>query len=388
MAKGDITVCQVQAIAAGGMGYGRSEGRSIFMDFTAPGDLVKLRIIDEKSHWAKGEVLELLETSSLRTEPPCALYTRCGGCSLQHLNYEAQLSAKAAILTESFERIGGFAPPGFTIRPSNPLEYRNRFQFHCMPGRRNELGFRERHGREVIKLPDCPIAVPVIRRILKDPKQRSIIPPPQKDRFTVYCKGDLVLSEGGQARGKVSIKGKELLVDAGVFFQSNAAMLELLLMDLETLAEKADRNLPMGDIYAGVGTFTAFLGDKFPEAELVEENSAALALARENAKGHIRRFCALSADEWIKVNKTKDPEWGLLIVDPPREGLSMALRQYLAVSKTKTLAYVSCDPATLARDSKDLVTAGFRLKELCMYDFYPQTAHIESLAVFKRDNES
>jgi len=172
-----------------------------------------------------------------------------------------------------------------------------------------------------------------------------------------------------------------------VFFQSNVQMLEILLADLKTLAKTCDPGLPIADIYCGVGTFTAFLGDDFLQAELIEENKTALNLARENVsytknEGKERRFYGQKADDWIKRRKPFNKPWSLVIVDPPRTGLSVNIREFLAVSKVEILAYVSCDPATLARDSKDLIKAGFVLKELHLYDFYPQTAHIESLAVF------
>jgi 23S rRNA (uracil1939-C5)-methyltransferase len=210
-----------------------------------------------------------------------------------------------------------------------------------------------------------------------------LVPPPDKDRFTVYSRGDLFLSEGGKSRGRVSLGGRELLMDAAFFFQSNGTMLELLLEDLAVAAEKADPGLPMADLYCGVGTFAAFLGNRFPRTDLVEENKTALALARENLDGCCR-FFALSDDEWVKSLKEKEA-WGFMVADPPREGLSALTRRYLAEKGPPLLAYLSCDPATLARDAGELAAGGYTVKELNLYDFYPQTAHIESLAVFGRE---
>jgi 23S rRNA (uracil1939-C5)-methyltransferase len=154
----------------------------------------------------------------------------------------------------------------------------------------------------------------------------------------------------------------------------------------------------MADIYCGVGTFGAFLGEDFPRIDLIEENRTALALARENVRGKGAAYYAQSGDKWVK-NRVKPgtetwgsgggpgkPPYGFIVVDPPREGLSGGIRDWLCREGASLLAYVSCDPATLARDSRDLCQGGgYGLTELTLYDFYPQTAHIETLAVFCRE---
>jgi 23S rRNA (uracil1939-C5)-methyltransferase len=379
MAKGEIVRARIESLAAGGAGIARLEGKTCFVDFSAPGDLVSLRISEERRNWAKGEICEILEPSSLRAEPPCPLYGRCGGCSLQHLTYEAQLSAKTGILREAFSRIGGGTPGEIRVRPSPPLGCRNRVQFHCLPSNRKKLGFKARQSREIILLAACPVAAASIMEAFS---AGELLPPPEKDRFTVYGRGDLLLSEGGKRRGRLPLLGKEITMDAGVFFQGNAAALELLLGDLKALT--AGGGHAMADVYCGVGTFAFFLGQGFGEIDLVEENKAALALARENLPGEGRRFYALSGDAWAKGLKGKGP-WAFMILDPPREGLSPALLGYLTRSGPERLAYVSCDPATAARDSKALKGAGYALEELYLYDFYPQTAHIESLSYLRRE---
>jgi 23S rRNA (uracil1939-C5)-methyltransferase len=235
---------------------------------------------------------------------------------------------------------------------------------------------------------------------LKGEGDQSFFPPPEKDRFTVYARGGLFLGEGGTVRGKTQILDRELVLDAGVFFQSNGMMLEKLVTDLQEIAAVfADasaaasaagtvRNLPMADLYCGVGTFAVFLGEFFPHADLVEENKTALALARENflpivSGGNISAgFFAQRGEDWIKNADFR--RYGFIIADPPRHGLAPEIARRLAADGPPLFVYVSCDPATLARDSKILLAGGYKLKELRLYDFYPQTAHIESLAVFVR----
>jgi 23S rRNA (uracil1939-C5)-methyltransferase len=154
----------------------------------------------------------------------------------------------------------------------------------------------------------------------------------------------------------------------------------------------------MADLYCGVGAFTAFLGALFPRSDLVEMNSAAIALARENTRGMNTELFAQTGDLWVKTQvKTQVTTqvttqvkgrsldgYGFVLADPPRQGLSPALRRALAHQGPPVFAYVSCDSATLARDSAELIAGGYRLERLTGYDFYPQTAHIESLAVFRR----
>jgi 23S rRNA (uracil1939-C5)-methyltransferase len=178
---------------------------------------------------------------------------------------------------------------------------------------------------------------------------------------------------------------KELLMDAGVFFQSNGTALEALIPELREAAAGADPSLPMADIYCGVGTFAAFLGDRFSRIDLVEENQQAVNLARKNIPPGNSRFFPKKVDRWVTGRGGRgEAPYGFITVDPPRQGLSGPLRQWLVREGPPVLAYVSCDPPTLARDSGELCRGGYGLKKLSFHDFYPQTAHIEALAVFVR----
>ncbi|MCL2834651.1 MAG: methyltransferase [Treponema sp.] len=390
MATGDMADCRIEGITATGSGLAHINNGCIFVDLTAPHDLVRVRITTEQKGWARADLLEILEPSPLRVQPVCPLCGNCGGCNLGHINYAAQLEAKKSILLESFIRTGGFTPPQIRVIPSPPIEYRNRVQFHTLRENRKIIGFMERRRNEIIPLPDCPVADPGIRDALKNPQKNLLKPPVQKDRFTVYSRGDVFLTEGTAGRGRILLGKKiekEMTVDAGVFFQSNSIMLEFLLEDLIILAKKCDPGLPMADIYCGVGTFSVFLGDFFENAVLVEENKIALGLARENTGVKKREFYAVKADDWVKQKNLAVKQWGLIVLDPPRTGLTNGIKQFLRVCKTQAVAYVSCDPVTLARDSRDLINSGFFLKELTLYDFYPQTSHIESLAVFVKEDK-
>jgi 23S rRNA (uracil1939-C5)-methyltransferase len=386
MAIGEACTVYIEKIAAGGAGLGRRDGQSVFIDKTAPGDTVRGRITEEHRTWARAEPVEIIEASPDRIEPACPFYGTCGGCSLQHLSYEAQLAAKTAILRDAFTRLGGVTPPEIQVFPSAPWEYRNRMELHRVTRPREApVGLKARKNAGIIPLTDCPIADPGIRRALK---AKAVLPPPQKDRFTVYSRDGLFLSDGGTCRGKAAVLGRQLTLDTGVFFQSNAVMLEALGADLRVIAGEADPGLPMADLYCGAGTFAVLLADLFSWVDLVEENKSALALARENIRGGGRDFFALRDDEWVKL-KSRSPgkSYGFITADPPRQGLSPALARWIAAEGPPLFAYVSCDPATLGRDSRELAAGGYTLEELRFYDFYPQSAHIESLAVFKKNKK-
>jgi len=419
MAIGDIYKLHLENITPGGDALGRLNGKPVFVSGGAPDETVLCQITEDRNTWARAQLLEIVEPSSVRVNAVCAFYTQCGGCNLQHIDYETQLKIKTSILRDSFLRIGGLEPPEIEVFDSPPFEYRNRMQFHCLREHRNngprnvhlrctadyrgkntsehKYGLKGRAASDIIAINDCPIAVSVIREILKPSSpsaslrlgEKKISIPPEKDRFTVFVKDEVLLNEGGQLKGKVKLLNKEITVDAGLFFQSNCIMLEKLILELQKIAECANRDLPMADLYCGVGTFALFLGDMFPKVILAEENKAAVSLARENLKGINTEFFALRDTAWPDHLRSKwsgkpESSIGFAVVDPPRAGLTPKLTASLVQSGPPVLAYVSCDPASLARDSKILINGGYTLQALKLFDFYPQTAHIESLAVFRK----
>ena len=392
VAKNDVVELEIESIAPGGDGFTRLNGKSIFTAGTAAGERVCCRISEEHNSWARAELLDIIEASPDRREPLCALYGICGGCNLQHINYRAQLAAKTRILKDCFTRIGAFVPPAPEVLPSPEWEYRNRMQFHRY--RNTRVGLKARKGTELIVVSDCPVADPMIRQVLRDSGEGKYIlsQPPEKDRFTVYARKELFLSEGGKRRGRTRLLDRDITLDTEVFFQSNGAVLEKLIADLREIVschDKTDPALPMADMFCGVGTFAVFLGELFSRLDLVEENKNALALARENLSplitaGLKAEFFALKDENWVKNRGGKAGQYGFIVLDPPRQGMNAALAHWLAEKGPPLMAYVSCDPATLARDSKILLAGGYELARLRLYDFYPQTAHIESLALFSR----
>ncbi|MDR2793920.1 MAG: methyltransferase, partial [Treponema sp.] len=380
----EVFTARIERIASNGAGVLTHNGQKFFIDKTAPLDMVTVRVQETHEGWGKAELLRIEEASPFRVRCVCSL-DRCGGCPLQHLAYETQLAEKAAILKEDFIRIGHIeALPEIRIRRSNAFGYRTRVQFHRFKA--SLPGFKVKQSDEIVPVTVCPVADEGINRALAE---KRITPPVEKDRWAVYSYKDTFLMEGKNSRGAVDILGTRLFLDAGVFFQSNAAALEMLIKDVISVAEEAGSgDLPAADMYCGVGTFAAFLHGlkRFKRIDAVEISKAALSLARDNVRDArlTRRastdFFAVSADTWVKGNKNR---YGFIIADPPREGLSQGVRAWLCRQDTPVFAYVSCNPAALARDGEALIKSGYALSSLTFYDFYPQTPHIESLAVFK-----
>ena len=392
MAIGDVYKLQLEGIAPGGDALGRLEGKLVFVESGAPNETVCCRITQEHNTWARAELLEIIEPSPVRIQPVCAFYGQCGGCNLQHIDYQAQVAAKTAILKDSFARIGGLQPPETEVFSSPQWEYRNRMQFHCF--RKKAKGVEEhqyalmgRKSGDIIRIDDCPVAVAGIRELFKKQKDKSegqLPLPVEKDRFTVFSKDSVLLSEGGKQKGKITLLEKEIFLDASLFFQSNCFMLEKLITELRVIAKEADTSKPMADLYCGVGTFSFYLKDSFPKIILAEENKAAVTLARENLRGAEAEFFAVRDTNWHNDLLRRKDSFGFAVVDPPRAGLAPKTAAALAREGPPLLAYVSCDAASLARDGKILTSGGYKIKKLILFDFYPQTAHIESLAVFEK----
>ena len=383
----DMPVITIRGIAAGGEGIGSVQGKTVFVRYTAPGDTIRYRITADYKNWARAELIDILTPSPERAKPLCPHYGLCGGCDLQHISYEAQLSAKTTILKDAFTRIGGIMPPEPEIFPSSPWEYRNRMQVHCISQfHARSFGLKTRNSKDIIQVTECPVADSGINGFLQKSGQEQLpLSCPGKERFTVYARDGLLLFEGGQEQGKTRLLNREICLDVSVFFQSNAAMLETLILRLKEIAADADHSRAMADLYCGVGTFAAFLGHNFPQIDLAEQNRKALDLARKNTSAISRdtsvNFFANTDANWAKLNRSG---YGFVIADPPRKGLAPGFVRWLVEKGPPLFAYVSCNPATLARDSKVLCKGGYELKTLAFFDFYPQTSHIESLAVFIR----
>jgi 23S rRNA (uracil1939-C5)-methyltransferase len=382
---GLIETLRIERLAAGGDGLARGGEGVVFVPFALPGELCRVEILEGRKDWRQGRLLELLEPSPHRVEAPCPLYGECGGCNLQHLAYPRQLEEKVALVREGFRRLGKLELDEISSVPSLPFAYRSRLQLHFTQDHR--LGFMRRSSSEVISAPSCPVAVLPVQSWIEEradslrawEELRNYVA--GKDRFLVYGLGSEVKVEGRDGVVEASLLGKRIAFHVKGFFQSNLYLLELLVGDLLEGLEEVGGGVA-ADLYGGVGLFGAFLRERFGKLVEVEQDPFALDLARRNAPGKDNEYHALSVDDWTKTGSARQ-EFDLVLVDPPRTGLSPGLRSWLVAKRPPLLAYVSCDHVTLARDAAALAAGGFRLDYLKVFDFYPQTGHVECHARFR-----
>jgi 23S rRNA (uracil1939-C5)-methyltransferase len=415
---------RIESIAAGGEGVGRMEdGRVVFVHRTAPGDLAEVELVQQQKRWARGRLLRVLEPSPERREAPCPHYTECGGCTLEHLTYPAQLRAKARIVADALARIGGIEVPAPAVVPS-PREhrYRNRVTFalrrvgagqavagfHAIgdPGRIIEIDGR-------CLLPEEPIARVWDRLHAAWGPDARRLPSGEQLRLTLRASaaGEVtLLVEGGYSPGRPqelidSVEGlvavwhrpgdaaAELVagapglpeqwgedtveVSGAAFLQVNRAAAELLEAHVLTVVGEA-AGLEVVDAYCGVGLHARRLARRGARVVGVELDPDAVAAARRAAPEGAR-FEQGAVEQLLGDELPAD----LVILNPPRAGVAPEVTELLAAAPPPRVVYVSCDPATLARDLRRLAGA-FRLEDIRCFDLFPQTAHVETVAVLVR----
>jgi len=369
----------IERIVAGGDGLAFSGGKAVFVPFALPGERVTARIASERRDFSRAELVRILEASPARTAAPCPLYGTCGGCNLQHLEYGGQLEAKARIVADAFARTARIQLDAVPVRASPPFGYRNRMQLHLTASGR--LGLARRGTSELVELPGCPIACGAIDKWIRNFSggggARRDPPPGSPDRFIAFGRGEELWLEGRDGIAQIPVAGRTVRFPVRGFFQSNLSLLD----DFVVAATAGLSGQRAADLYCGVGVFGSFLASAFRSVVCVEENPEALALAKSNLPGGEHEFFALATELWTRGESAARP-FDLVLVDPPRTGLGAEVRAWLGRSRPPVLAYLSCDPVTLARDARDLVAAGYELESLEAFDFYPQTSHVECHARF------
>jgi len=380
-----VNTLRIESLVAGGRGVGRLEGRAVFIPDVAPGDLVEMRITSDRGRFLEAAVIKVVEAGPGRVEPRCRHQRQCGGCSWQHLAYPVQVDAKKRMLEDSLRRIGRLTElPETEVWTAEPWGYRNRAQFQPGIDRDGRFwGFFSGGSRKALRLSECPVLVRELSEAW------NALPPPEsspfEDRYERVARvfgwnGKRWLHVPGEtSEVGVTVLGRNLRFRSDGFFQSNLALLPRL---VEAVMDGLDGKWAV-DLYAGVGLFARFLEERFPQVDVVEPDPAASALARQNLSKS--KFHPLTAEGWLSRPQPIRPD--VVVVDPPRQGLtSHALEGLLRLSPRK-LRYVSCGHDTLARDLGRFVREGWTLTRLHLFDFYPQTPHLESLACLEAPAE-
>jgi 23S rRNA (uracil1939-C5)-methyltransferase len=401
----------LDTLVFGGDALGRlPDGRAVFVPYGLPGEKVRLRIVEEKAHHARAELVEVLQASSQRIAPRCSHFGECGGCHYQHLAYENQLAAKTAILRDQLQRIGRLESVPLQAPVASPVEwnYRNNIQFHLTPD--GKLGYHRAGTQQVFPIQECflpedplgnlwpqlnfePIAD--IQRIdLRVGADEALMLILQSDDIqapemiveglplsVVHLSPAGAIVMAGSDHIEMEISGQRFHVSAGSFFQINSVVATLMVKHiLENLALTGNETLL--DVYCGVGLFSAFLAPRVSRLIGVESSSSAC----DDFVINLDAFdnVELYQDAAENVLPQLDVHPDIALVDPPRAGLARGALQGLLQQSPKTLVYVSCDPATLARDARTLTQAGYRLQSITPFDLFPQTGHIETVAFMSR----
>ena len=361
----------IEKLVAGGEGLGLVDGKAVFVPGALPGEKVRVRLTERRKDFDRASLLDVIEASPSRQPPPCVLAGVCGGCDWLHIRYEEQLLQKASIVRESFRRVGRFPWDEITIHSGPSLGYRNRVQIHRDAA--GKLGFMAAGSQRIVPVTTCPISDPAINRVFAEPG----VAPSDLTRFTVWGQGESLAIEGvdDERDLRVSVQGREIVFSVGCFFQSNLSILsQVVPFVTHGLTGEA-----AADLYCGVGLFGAFLAERFSRMTFVESSSLGLSYARRNVPGPSSDFYPMSVEQWIESGAAKGA-FDAVVVDPPRVGLSPDVRQWLSRTKPSHLVYVSCNPVTLARDLGELTRAGFAITEVGLFDFFPQTSHVETVA--------
>ncbi|MCI0801524.1 MAG: 23S rRNA (uracil(1939)-C(5))-methyltransferase RlmD [Chloroflexi bacterium] len=370
------------------------DGRNVFVAGGIPGERVVAEVVKVHRKYVSAKVVEVLEASPDRVEPPCPYYGVCTGCQWQHLSYDAQLKTKREKVTDALRRVGGLEdPPVSEVIPSpDQYGYRNHARFTI--NREGALGFVNRETRQFLRIEKCLLMHDGVNTLLEGLQDRCGETTQLSIRAGKYS-GDYLIQPylvhpdikipTGQKRYTESVDGRNFDVSSPSFFQVNvdqaAAAANLVRDRLHLTPDDV-----LLDAYTGVGTFAILLAPSVKQVIAVEESSAAVADAKQNA-GELQNLdFILGRTEDVLRNLPVKPD--VVVLDPPRSGCQPRALESLIELAPSRVAYISCDAETLGRDLKILCQGGYRLDEVAPLDMFPQTHHVECVAFLSWDESS
>lgn len=393
-------------MAHGGSAVARVDGKAYFVDGALPGEVLTGKVTQDRGSWGRVELTGIIEASPDRVDPPCPYFSRCGGCQWQFADYRAQLRWKESIVRGQLEHLGGLspAPVRATVAAGPEYSYRNRMDFRVANGR---PALFERRSRNLVELSGCLLLHPNLAAVFE--RLEDLHGMETVTLRTSEATGAVLAVISGRApsdtaawgcavavegRGGLrAIHGEPTIVEdvAGVsfritgrtFFQNNTAG-ALALTELVRAAADIDESDTLLDAYAGGGLFAATVGRKAGRVIAIERDRTAAADLQANlASAGITESRVISAPTKDAIERI-DEYWDVAIADPPRTGLGLDGVAAVTAASPRTVVYVSCDPASLARDTRILGDAGWNLDWATPVDIFPQTFHIETVARYIR----
>ena len=407
-----IEVVRIEKMVFGGDGLARmKDGRAVFVPYSLPGERLKIHVTEAKKRFARAEILEVLEPSKDRITPKCPHFTVCGGCHYQHLSYGKQLVTKEKVFREQLERIAGIK--GEVIRPlvKSPIEwnYRNTVQFHISDT--GKPGYQSSRSHEVVEIKECHLPMEPINEVWP---LLDLAPYPGLERIDIKTGSDdevlLVFNNSGldlptleldlpvsavniSPYAEIVMAGDDYLlmqvlertfsVSAGSFFQINPLMAAEMVRYVMTEVP-FNKESSVLDVYCGVGLFSAFFAPLVKDVVGIEVSSSACQdfVVNLDEFENVQLFEGLAED----VLPGLELKPNLVLVDPPRAGLEGTALDAIVNLQPEMLVYVSCDPATLARDLDRFQKAGYTVEKITPFDLFPQTYHIESISLMSKSN--
>ncbi|MFN2491350.1 MAG: class I SAM-dependent RNA methyltransferase [Pyrinomonadaceae bacterium] len=391
---------EIERLLPGGVGLAHAGGLTLFVSLAAPGDVVRIAIDRLQGKVGFGSIVEILKPSAVRIEPPCPYFGRCGGCDFQQLTYEAQLQAKVEIINDCLRRIARLQIPfDIEIHPSpTPWHYRARATWQ-LDALGRLLGYFERGSNRVCDVEYCAVLVPELQKALEqvrtDLHSETNKQQPRTIDAVVGTEGVSLSSQTDQFQAREvsgNVGSETYHFSADAFFQVN----QELLASLVTEAIRGSSGTVHGqiaiDLYCGVGLFTLPLARNFSTVIGVEANPRATEFARRNviaaqreslrgnATSGYTEIVTSPVSEWLEKHTNLLGPIDFLLLDPPRAGVENRVVAGILNLRPRLLTYVSCDPATLARDLKKLLAGGYTLDSLAAFDMFPQTHHVEVVA--------
>jgi 23S rRNA (uracil1939-C5)-methyltransferase len=417
---------QIEKPVYGGAFLARIEGKAVFVPLVLPGERARINIVDDKRGYSMAESTGIVAPAPERMAPLCRHFGVCGGCNYQHATYQAQLNFKQAILRETLDR-GGVRPPDeIAVLSAEPWGYRNRIRL-ALDAEGNP-GYRGRRSHEIVPIAECPIAAPLLVHaalafaeiahripdnlrpaeisLFCDSEQTALLAGihtlrPAELPFDRICsrwaeavpelKGAEFTSQERAGRSLQTLArwggsslnyraaGFSYRVGLGAFFQVNLRLVDAL---VDSVTADYSGSLAW-DLFAGAGLFACQLATRFEDVVAVESAPSATPSLIQNLTGLSARASQASTLDFLgRTPSSERPD--LIVVDPPRTGLGAEVTTLLARFAAPALVYVSCDPATLARDLRSLIAAGYTIEHLALADLFPQTYHLETVVRLRR----
>lgn len=359
------------------------DGKTCFIEGAIPGEEVEIRVIQEKKNFLRARVVGIIKPSSERVEPVCPHVTLCGGCQYQHMSYQEELRWKEAQVRETLEKALGAVRIQPIISGPKSYGYRRSATFHAVSGgrgKKSSFSYIGKDNKSAVILKQCDLLDPAIERMVLDVPMNAA----GKIGYKLSASGSVV-DDRKESFFRVKLLGKTLIAHSQAFFQNNWEVTEKMAEKVREWVSRAEPKV-FFDLYAGVGTFSFLCAGGKGSAVAIEESRQAVSALRMNREesgweeleileGRVER---IFPGAWEKSGSLE----AVLLLDPPRTGMENGLCEYLAHKvNAKRLVYISCDPATLARDLRVLTEGNWKLEEAVPFDMFPRTKHVETVAL-------